>query len=165
MRVVLICVAFLSSIALEEARAQHDLYGSCAMSRRDHQMRIAMLRALRAAHAPLLIGTDAPQPFVYPGFSLQRELALHLEAGFARTEVLRVATHDAARFLHRRHEFGIVEAGARADLLLLDADPRVDLANLRHPAGVMAAGRWYDAATLQRLLDDAAARTQPSTHP
>jgi imidazolonepropionase-like amidohydrolase len=149
----------------QEASTQHELQGSCAMSQRAHQMRLAMLRALHAAGAPLLIGTDAPQPFVYPGFSLQRELALHLEAGFTRTDVLRIASRDAARFLHLRHEFGIIEAGARADLLLLDQNPETDLATLQHPAGVMAAGRWCDAAALAHLLDEAAARAQAPTHP
>lgn len=42
--------------------------------------------------------------------------------------------------------------------LLLNADPELDLAGLRNPAGVMAAGRWYDAATLHHLLDDVPAQ-------
>lgn len=142
----------------EEARTQHDLEASCAMSQRAHTVRLMMLRALRAAHAPLLIGTDAPQPFVYPGFSLQEELALHLDAGFTRAEVLRIASRDAARFLHREREFGAITKGARADLLLLHQDPEIDLAALQHPAGVMAAGRWYDAATLAHLVEEAATR-------
>jgi imidazolonepropionase-like amidohydrolase len=130
------------------------------MSRRAHQMRLAMLRALHAAGAPLLIGTDAPQPFVYPGFSFQEELALHLDADFTRAEILRIASRDAARFLHLQYEFGAVAPGMRADLLLLDQDPEADLASLRHLAGVMASGRWYDAATLSRLLDEAAAHNR-----
>ena len=144
----------------EESRAEHDPTAACAMSQRAHAARLAMLRALRAAHAPLLIGTDAPQPFVYPGFSLQEELALHLDAGFTRAEVLRIASRDAARFLHLQREFGAVAPGMRADLVLLDQDPEADLAAFRHPAGVMAAGRWYDAATLSQLLDGAAAHNR-----
>lgn len=140
----------------EEARSQRDPQGACAMSQRAHRMRLAMLRALRAERAPLLIGTDAPQPFVYSGFSLQEELAFYLDAGFSRAEVLRIASRDAARFLDQQREFGIVAPGARADLLLLDHDPEQDLATLRSPAGVMAAGRWYDAAALSRLLEDVA---------
>ena len=108
---------------------------------------------------------DAPQPFVYPGFSLQEELALHLDAGFTRAEILRIASHDAARFLRRQREFGVVTPGARADLLLLDSDPEVDLAALSHPAGVMAAGRWYDATILSRLLEQAAVRAQARAAP
>jgi imidazolonepropionase-like amidohydrolase len=149
----------------QEASTRHELVGACAMSQRAHRMRLAMLRALHAADASLLIGTDAPQPFVYPGFSLQRELALHLQAGFTGTELLRIASRDAARFLNLQHEFGIIETGARADLLLLDKNPETDLAALQHPVGVMAAGRWYDAATLARLLDEAAARAQAPARP
>jgi imidazolonepropionase-like amidohydrolase len=140
----------------EEARAQRDPQAACQMSQRAHRMRIAMLGALRAAHARLLIGTDAPQPFVYPGFSLQEELTLHLDAGFTRAEVLRIASREAARFLRRQHEFGIVAPGARADLLLLDRDPENDLTVLQVPAGVMGAGRWRDAAELSQLLEGVA---------
>lgn len=140
----------------EESRAERDLQVWCAMTNRAHVSRIAMLRALRAAHAPLLIGTDAPQPFVYPGFSLLEELELHLDAGFTRAETLRIASRDAARFLRQRREFGTIAPGARADLLLLDGDPEVDLHALRDRAGVMAAGRWYDAAALAQLLEGVA---------
>lgn len=149
----------------QEASTEHDLQASCAMSQRAHQMRLAMLRGLRAAHAPMLIGTDAPQPFVYPGFSFQEELTLHLDAGFMRAEILRIASRDAARFLHLQREFGAVAPGMRADLLLLDQDPEADFAALRHPAGVMATGRWYDAATLSRLLDEAAAHNRAPPTP
>jgi imidazolonepropionase-like amidohydrolase len=131
---------------------------ACDKARKGHQVRMAMVRALEAAHAPLLIGTDAPQPFVYPGFSLHIEMALHRDAGLSPTRILRIATVDAARFLHREGEFGVIRPGARADLLLLDGDPEADLAALRAPAGVMAAGRWYDAQTLAHMLADVAAR-------
>ena len=87
---------------LDEVRMERDPQVGCAMSQRAHRTRLAMLRALVAAHAPLLIGTDAPQPFVYPGFSLQKELDFHLEAGLTRAQILRMASRDAARFLHRR---------------------------------------------------------------
>jgi imidazolonepropionase-like amidohydrolase len=139
----------------EEVRAERDPETACAMSQRAHRARLVMLRALVAAHAPLLIGTDAPQPFVYPGLSFQKELNFHLDAGLTRAQILRIASHDAARFLRRQGEFGEVTVGARADLLLLDQNPEAGLETLRNPAGVMAAGRWYDRATLSRLLNDA----------
>lgn len=117
-----------------------------------HQQRIAMLSALREAGAPLLIGTDTPNPYVMPGFSLHEELGFFLEAGFTRRDILRIATLEAARFLEQEGEFGIVAEGARADLLLLDGDPEADLDVLRAPAGVMAGGRWFDAAALTEML-------------
>jgi imidazolonepropionase-like amidohydrolase len=91
-------------------------------------------------------------------------LAFHLDAGFTSAEVLRIASYAAARFLHQQQEFGEIKRGARADLLLLDSDPELSLAALRAPDGVMAAGRWYDSATLARLLREAAARARPANH-
>lgn len=129
-----------------------------AMTERAHPVRLAVVRALHEAGAPLLIGTDAPQPYVYAGFSLHRELELHREAGLTPSEILRAASADAARFLRREGEFGMIAPGARADLVLLDAHPEQDMATLRSPAGVVAAGRWRDRAELQRLLDEAAER-------
>lgn len=133
-----------------------------AMTQRAHANRLAMIAALHNAGAPLLIGTDATQPFVYPGFSLHRELELHLDAGLSPAEVLRADT-DAARFLGRTGEFGVIAVDARADLLLLDGDPERDLELLRRPRGVMAAGRWYDAEALQGMLDDIVARVAAET--
>ncbi|WP_395644832.1 amidohydrolase family protein [Terricaulis sp.] len=142
----------------EAQRAERDPVAAWPVIERANGTRLEILRALRDAHAPLLIGTDAPQPFLYPGFSLHREFELHGEAGFTPAEILRIDTVESARFLNRDGEFGVIAIGARADLLLLDADPERDLAVLRAPAGVMAAGRWYDAATLQRKLDEIAGR-------
>ena len=100
----------------------------------------------------MLIGTDTPNPYVMYGFSIHEEMSFFEQAGYMRTEILRIATLEAARFLDQVGEFGVVREGARADLILLDADPEADLAALRTPAGVMAAGRWHDAAALAQTL-------------
>jgi len=142
----------------EQARLEHDPARAWDLAQRGHRARLAMVKALHEAGAGLLIGTDATQPFLYPGFSLQDELALHRDAGMPVRDILRAATRDAARFLRREREFGRIAPGARADLLLLDEDPVARLETLRAPSGVMAAGRWYDAATLRALLDEVAAR-------
>lgn len=142
-----------------------DLAARYRVAQDAHASRIAMLRALRNAGAPVLIGTDAPNPYVMYGFSIHEELGFFLEAGYTRTEILRIATIEAARFLRKEGEFGVIREGARADLLLLDADPEADLAALRAPAGVMAAGRWYDAETLDALLEEIAAAAAASRAP
>lgn len=142
----------------EEMRQEHDSAQAWALAQRGHPARLEVVKALHDAGARLLIGTDATQPFMYPGFSLQDELAFHRDAGIPVRAALRAASFDAARFLRREREFGVVAPGARADLLLLDADPEVTLESLRSPAGVMAAGRWYDAAAVRRMLDEVAAR-------
>ncbi|TDI40436.1 MAG: hypothetical protein E2P02_16950 [Acidobacteria bacterium] len=105
------------------------------------------------AGVPLLIGTDTPNPFVIPGFAIHDELAAFVDAGIPVDEVLRIATADAAKFLREEGQWGVVAADARADLVLLDGDPRDDLSVLRRPAGVMVNGHWYDSAILSDALD------------
>jgi imidazolonepropionase-like amidohydrolase len=129
-----------------------DLAARYRVVQQAHARRIEMLRALREARAPLLLGTDAPNPYVMYGFAIHEEIGFFREAGFSNSEILRIATLDAARFLGQTNEFGVVREGARADLLLLSADPEVDLDTLRSPRGVMAAGRWFDRARLDGLL-------------
>ena len=67
-----------------------------------------------------------------------------------------MATINAASFLGTPEEFGLVRAGSRADLLLLEGNPLDDLAALRKPMGVMTRGRWYTSARLGDLLDGVA---------
>src|SRR5262249_61652303 len=78
-----------------------------------HTRRIEMLRALHEAHARLLIGTDAPNPYVMFGFALHEEFGFYREAGFTNTEILRIATLDAARFLNQPGHIRLVRASAR----------------------------------------------------
>ncbi|MDZ4692978.1 amidohydrolase family protein [Terricaulis sp.] len=131
-----------------------DLAARYRVTQQAHTRRIEMLRALRQARAPLLIGTDAPNPYVMYGFAIHEELGFFSEAGFSNTEILRIATLDAARFLDKVGEFGVIREGARADFVLLAGDPERDLGVLRAPQGVMAAGHWYDRARLDALLSE-----------
>jgi hypothetical protein len=142
-----------------------DLAARYRTTQQAHARRVDMLRALREAQAPLLIGTDAPNPYVMYGFAIHEEFGFFKEAGFSNTEILRIATLDAARFLNKAGEFGVVREGARADLLLLADDPEDDLEVLRAPLGVMASGRWFDRARLDSLLGElerATAASRPS---
>ncbi len=118
----------------------------------------AFLKALHDAGAPLLLGTDTPNPFVVPGFAIHDELAAFVEAGIPAAEVLRIATADAARFLREEGEWGVVAEGARADLVLVRGDPVADLATLRTPLGVMVNGHWRDRGALDAALAGVAGR-------
>ncbi len=136
---------------------QGDVAAVYRVAQQAHASRIAMLSALREAGAPVLLGTDTPNPFVMYGFSIHEELGFFSQAGYSNTEILRIATLEAARFLDQQGEFGAIREGARADLLLLDGDPEQDLAVLRAPNGVMTAGRWFDRAALDAELEAVAA--------
>lgn len=110
------------------------------------------VRELHAAGVPLLAGSDVPNECLWHGVSLHDELRLLREAGLSPWEVLKTATLNPARFLGRADE-GVVRAGAKANLLLLDANPLEDVSNTRRIAGVMMGGRWRDEAALARLSD------------
>jgi hypothetical protein len=112
-----------------------------------------LVRALHHAGVPILAGTDAlGAPFVIPGASLHREFALLRECGLRNDEVLWSATAAPAGFLGKGGDFGTVDIGKRADLLLLEGNPLEDLQWLRRPAGVMVRGVYLSRADLDRSL-------------
>ena len=113
------------------------------------------LKGLNAAGVPFLAGTDVAVVFMYPGFSLHDELALLVSRiGFSPMDALRAATHNPAVFFHDEKVMGGIEAGQRADLVLLDADPLEDIRNTRRIRGVVSRGHWLDRSSLDRMLKD-----------
>ena len=109
-------------------------------------------RDLKDAGVKLLAGTDMPQAFVYPGFSLHEELELLVRSGLTPLEALRTATYNPADFLGALDSLGTVAEGKMADLVLLDANPLTDIRNTRRISVVIANGRVYDAAARALLL-------------
>jgi hypothetical protein len=105
----------------------------------------------------LLAGTDTPQPYVYPGFSLHEELGLLVRSGLTPLEALQAATYNPAEYLGALDSLGTVARGKVADLVLLDADPLRDIHNTRRISAVIANGRLYDRAALNGLLEKVAA--------
>jgi imidazolonepropionase-like amidohydrolase len=117
---------------------------------------------LHAAGARILAGTDTGNPFVVPGVALHDELANLVASGLSPREALRAATSGAAEFMGQSAEWGSVEPGRRADLLLLEADPLADVGHAARRAGVMVRGHWLDAAGLDAQLAELAARHAPA---
>ena len=89
-----------------------------------------------------------------PGVSLHRELERFVAAGFTPMEALQTATILPARYFERTNDLGTVAAGRLADLVLLDADPTKDIASTRKISAVVANGRAYGRADLDRMLAD-----------
>ena len=141
--------------AVQNARA-NEAYSPDA-ARRFLETRIAILGALHRAGARLLLGSDAPQVFNVPGFSIHQELQALLDAGLTPYEALVTGTRNVALYFGAEGEFGTVREGLAADLILLDANPLVDVRNLRRRAGVVVRGRWLPEAELQRRLEALAA--------
>ncbi len=114
---------------------------------------LSIVARLQRAGVPFLAGTDTPAGVdVMPGPSLHRELERFVAAGFTPLEALRAATLDPARFLGRAADFGTVEKGRIADLVLLDANPLEDVRRTRQIAAVVANGRYLSRADLDRML-------------
>ena len=99
-----------------------------------------------------MLGTDTMKVGTLPGYSLHDELENFAAAGMTPYEAIRAGTADAAKFLHQESEFGRVSTGLRADLLLVEASPLADVKNVSKIGGVMASGRWFTAAELNRQL-------------
>jgi imidazolonepropionase-like amidohydrolase len=112
--------------------------------------RLHLLKALNDAGARILLGTDSPQLFNAPGFSMYREMAMMVEAGMTPYQVLRAATQLPGQ--HFKRACGTVTPGACADLILLEGNPLRDLRSIEQKQGVMVHGRWLPASEIQRRL-------------
>jgi len=115
-----------------------------------------MLLALNESGALLMSGTDVPVPVMVPGFSLHDEFETMADVGLSPYDVLKTTTYNPALYLGELEEFGTVEAGKRADLVLLEANPLEEITNTRGIAGVMVRGRYYSRADLDFMLEVAA---------
>lgn len=104
------------------------------------------------AGVKLLLGTDAGDTYVFPGFSVHDEMREMVEAGLSPAEVLKIATLDAARFAAKDDRFGSVEVGKAGDLILLGSNPLQDIGNTRDIQGVFYHGRYLDRSDLDDLL-------------
>ena len=122
------------------------------------ETRRKIVAALAAAEAPLILGTDTGSWHIVAGFSIHEEIRAHLEAGLSMAEILKIATVNAASSLDRLDEFGTIEVGKRADLVLLKRNPLAKPRSLEKPLGVMVAGRWLPKAKLRKMLRQAAAQ-------
>jgi imidazolonepropionase-like amidohydrolase len=118
---------------------------------------LQIVGTMHRAGVPFLAGTDAaPGVYIMPGFSLHDELANFVEAGFTPMESLQTATSGPAKFLEAERDYGSVQAGKVADLVLLSASPLDDIHNTRKITMVVASGRVFDRAALDRMLKEVA---------
>ena len=119
--------------------------------------RAKILAALNEAGVGILMGTDAPQQFSVPGFSLHREMRVMQAAGMTPYQVLRSGTRNVGDYFSKEN-FGTIEPGKRADLVLLDSNPLEDLSAVDQVAGVMVRGHWFSRETIDARLAAIAAR-------
>ena len=119
--------------------------------------RMRILKALHDGGVRILLGTDAPQQFSVPGFSIHREMAHMLKCGFTPYEILNAGTKNVGEYFKGKDNFGTIEVGKRADLILVDGNPLKDLTLIARHAGVMVRGQWLPQSEIRKRLDEIAA--------
>lgn len=118
-----------------------------------------MLEIIRIFHERgvlLTAGTDLLNPWMTPGVTLHREMELLVSSGIPPLEVLSIATKNGAEALEILNETGTVEAGKRADLVILNADPILSISNTREIESIFLAGTQYEPNTLLQVQPDPA---------
>jgi len=116
-----------------------------------------ILAGLHQAGIPLLLGTDSgtSNMGIVPGFSIHDELRILVENGFSPYQALKTGTVNAAEVIDTmvgEGNFGTIEVGQRADLVLVKNNPLEDITNSKDNLGVMAAGRWYSWEVLEKMI-------------
>ncbi len=109
---------------------------------------VQIVGALHRAGVPIVAGTDQ----TVPGFSLYREIELYVEAGFTPMEAIQAATIVPARVMKLDKELGTVEAGKRADVIIVDGNPLESIHNIRKVQYVITNGTMYNCAELWKSV-------------
>lgn len=121
-----------------------------------------LVRRMERRGVRILAGTDTPYPYCVPGFALHAEMAELVEAGLSPAAALRTATWNPAEFLHLTQDYGSLDPGKIADLVVLDANPLAAIANTTHIQAVVRRGRLIDAAALRSMLEGVRAQVVKS---
>jgi imidazolonepropionase-like amidohydrolase len=117
-------------------------------------LRRRLIKALHDGGVGFLLGSDAPQVWNVPGFSMHRELAVLVASGLTPYQALATGTRNVAVYFGTLDRTGTIEKGKQADLVLLEANPLQDIANTAKIAGVMIGGRWLPKSEIERRLND-----------
>jgi imidazolonepropionase-like amidohydrolase len=119
-------------------------------------IRKSLIKKLQDNGHGILLGSDAPQLFNVPGFSIQHEMQGMAAAGMNPLEILQSATLNPSMFFELENTFGEVKKGADADLVLLSKNPMDDIKNYSEVFGVMAHGTWLSDITIEKRLKEIA---------
>jgi hypothetical protein len=133
-----------------------------ALRRRLVHESFSSVKAMNAGGVSLMAGTDATAPNVFPGFSLHEDLFYLVKAGLTPLQALQAATAGPAEFLGRSTEQGTIQAGKRADLVLLDGNPLDEIRNTQKIQAVIVNGMVLSRRDLDALL--VAAQRFAATH-
>ncbi|HSK28877.1 MAG TPA: amidohydrolase family protein, partial [Candidatus Limnocylindria bacterium] len=116
-------------------------------------LRRRLIKALHDGGVGFLLGSDAPQVCIVPGFAVHRELGVLVESGLTPYQALVTGTRNIATYFDTLDRTGTVETGKRGDLVLLDGNPLEHISNAARIAGVMIGGRWLAKKQIEQRLN------------
>lgn len=116
------------------------------------RIRKQLIAKLNANGHGMLLGSDAPQLFNVPGFSIHHEIQGMLGAGMTPLEILKSGTLNPARYFGMENTFGDLKVGLDADLVMLDSNPLDDMTAMKEITGVMLRGRWIPKEEINEKL-------------
>ncbi len=122
------------------------------------ETRNRITRLIAESGGKLLAGSDTPEWLMAYGWTLHRELEHFVEAGLTPYQALVTATRNPAEFLQASNEWGTIEVGKRADLVLISGNPLEDIRNTARIEGVAMGGRWLPRPDLDRMIAIASQR-------
>ena len=120
-------------------------------------IRKKILKKMDEASINFLLGSDAPQVFNVPGFSIHHEMNAMKEVGLSNYKILASGTAQPAKFFNAEGQYGTIQKGASADLVLLDGNPLDDLKNAQKIVGVMVGKVWLPKLEIDAHLEKIAA--------
>ncbi|RPH26918.1 MAG: hypothetical protein EHM93_19385 [Bacteroidales bacterium] len=134
-------------------KSQMDTFVKSAKPR--YLLELSLIGKMNDKGVKFLAGTDFPNPYVFPGFSLHDELSLMVKGGVPALDVLKSATLNPAKFMNKKADFGSVEVGKVASLVLLNKNPLDNIENTKTIETVIVRGKIYSRKALDLMLEQA----------
>ncbi len=125
-----------------------------AARRQLYEFQLTLLGKMQQAGVRFLAGTDFPNPYCYPGFSLHDELAIMVEGGFTPAQALQTATINPSIYLNKHDDYGNIAEGKFASLVILDRNPLEDITNTQSIRSVLSKGVYFDREDLDDILEN-----------
>jgi imidazolonepropionase-like amidohydrolase len=141
-------------------RAAQDTKEAIALRHRVFEKSAALLPMLQKAGVTILAGTDAGylNSFDYPGIGLHQELEMMVKYGLTSLQALQASVINGPAFFGITNQYGTIEKGKRADILILNSNPLQNIAATKDIDAVIANGKIFSRKKLDKLLDEITAK-------